>query len=50
VRESSLSFFLQEKGVHLGLVVEGEEGRPGKEKQDPDVLSLGGGRASRTCC
>ncbi len=24
--------------------------RKGKEKQDPDVLSSGGGRAPRTCC
>ena len=26
--ESSLNFFLREKGVRLGLVVEGEDGRP----------------------
>ncbi len=29
VCESSLNFFLREKGVRLGLVVEGENGRPG---------------------
>ncbi len=32
--ESSLSFFLQEKGVRLGLVVEGEDGRPGLALDD----------------
>ncbi len=32
--ESSLSFFLREKGVHLGLVVEGEDERPGLALDD----------------
>ncbi len=31
--ESSLSFFLREKGVRLGLV-EGEDGRPGLDLVD----------------
>ncbi len=34
VCESSLSFFLREKGVRLGLVVEGEDGRPGLALDD----------------
>ncbi len=34
VCESSLNFFLREKGVHLGLVVEGEDGRPGLALDD----------------
>ncbi len=32
--ESSLNFFLREKGVRLGLVVEGEDGRPGLALDD----------------
>ncbi len=32
--ESSLNFFLREKGVRLGLVVEGEDGRLGLALDD----------------
>ncbi len=34
VCESSHSFFLREKGVRLGLVVEGEDERPGLALDD----------------
>jgi hypothetical protein len=44
----SWMFFLREGGVRLGLVVEGEGGRPGLVMIQ--FLSSGKGSAPRTCC